>query len=212
MAKATKRLQRARASSKSTKPLLRLSPLGRQLLAAIIDHAAHTWLNPESGHLSEELSGDQRYRRAWSRLADEKWGEVYHVAKDIMAAPLSLSNLADRVLIHHQWCESGDLVADYLPAANRTLHDEDFHRHMPAIAAIIALSDVPHMSPGSIYEEQGPPDAEARVLAMLGKHRPKRKALSSTEEKAIADAAAADAVAKAAAAVTGVPRDAPFFE
>ena len=83
------------------------------------------------------------------------------------------------------------------------------HDYMPAIAAGVALSEV---SPNDLYDTgRGPLDAEARVLAMLGTRRPKRKALSSREQKVIADAAAAAAVANAAAAVTAAPRDAPFF-
>ena len=73
MAKAAKRISRKTSIRKSTKPLLRLSPLGREFLAAIIDHQAHIWLDPESGHMSEELSDDKYDCRAWQRIRDQQW-------------------------------------------------------------------------------------------------------------------------------------------
>jgi hypothetical protein len=208
MAKATKRLSRKTSIRKSTKPLLRLSPLGRELLAAVIDYQSHAWLDPESGHLSEELSDDEHYRRVWKRISDRQWGEINRLMNAVMAAPLSLSNLADRVLIDHQFGDSGP-IERYLPGAKRSRNDGSFEDHMPTIAAVVALSDVPREMPEDVYSRtgKGPEDAEARILAMLGKHRPKRKALTSAEEKTIASAA----VAQAAAAVTAAPGDAPFF-
>ena len=137
-------------------------------------------------------------------------GEINRLMSAVLAAPLGLSNLVDRVLIQHQFSDpsNGEGIDSYLPDAKRTRGSKNFRDYMPTIAAVVVISDVPRVLPGSIYDAgKGPADAEARVLAMLGKHRPKRKALTSAEAKAIATAA----VAEAAAAVTAAPSDAPFF-
>lgn len=205
MTKASKAVSRAVATRKAA-PLFRLSPLGHKLLAATEEHYAVSWLKPDSGFMSPELMEDQRYERAWERAYDRSWADIRQLIAKVMAAPLSTSNLADRALIGHIWADCSD-PAEYLPKAKRT-RDERFEDHMPALAAVLAMSDIPLNLPGKGYDEQNPPpDAEARVRALLGKHRPKRNGLTEAERQHVVSAA----LAKAEAAARSVTTAAPFF-
>jgi hypothetical protein len=205
MTKAAKAVSRAIATRKSA-PLFRLSPLGHKLLAAIHEYYSVSWLNPEGGSMSAELMEDKRYQQAWHRAYDQAWADLRSLIAKVMAAPLSTSNLADRTLIWHMWTDEDD-PTDYLPKARRK-RDEDFVDHMPALAAVLSMSDIPFRLPSHSYDGNNPPpDAEARVRALLGKHRPKRNALTEAEKQAVASAA----LAKAEAAAKSVPTAAPFF-
>jgi hypothetical protein len=205
MTKARKAVSRAAATRKARTSTqhFKLSPLGRKLLAAIQEEQALSWIGPEAGCLSEEIAHNAHYQRAWHRAHDRALEARRRLTIEVMRAPISLSNLADRALIQHG-CPEHD-VMDYLPAAKPT---DACDPYMAVVAAVLVQSDIPLRLPHHDYDgTNGPPDAEARVRALLGNRQPKRRALSAAEREAVAKAAIADAEARA----VRDPRPAPYF-
>lgn len=151
-------------------PGFELSPLGRELLAAILDAQAHTWCDPESGHLTDEVAGNKTYRRAHKRLRDEQWDNLQRLANRVMGQPLTLSTLADRALIVIHRVDDADDLTSYLPGAPaEDSENMEWSDHRVLLAAVAAMAGLPMEWPYERWDEHsGPADAQERIASMLG--------------------------------------------
>ena len=198
----TAALRAGAASVKRGTPLassagpLKLSPLGRRLCAARYERGVLTYIGPGiTGALSEEIECDERYARAHKKAHDAAYRRELQIEREIMSKPATLASLADRALVANDHLDSHEELNQVVDALIALTGDQ-------------AEFDTPW---DDWRVGHPPPEAEAIIRKLLGKRRPKRFALPRDEADRIASAAAAEALAKAAAAIKAKPGDAPLF-